>query len=184
MDMQVLRYSTIDSTNSECFRLYEAKETRGLGMPFCVIADVQTHGRGQFNRQWFSADSENLYISICFEPRYSVIEFNNFSTVLAYQIQKQIAEKWKLAVDVKSPNDLYFAGKKFGGILTESKIIGDKIAYAVTGVGININSDISKFPQELQSISTSLKAASGRYISKEIVVKIVIDSVNYLLEEN
>ena len=180
--MNILRYEIIDSTNTECVRLFEKQNENKLNLPFCVIAESQSQGRGQFDRKWFSNDTENLYISFCFIPKHPIHEFINFSTILAYQIKKNIHEKLNISIDVKAPNDLYFNGKKFGGILTESKIINDKIAYAVSGIGININCDMTKFPEELQKISTSLQEICNQYIDKTLIEQIVIDSINGLIK--
>ena len=180
--MEILRYKIIDSTNTECVRLVENIKKNNFDFPFCVIAESQSNGRGQFARKWFSEDTENLYISFCFVPKHPINEFINFSTILAYQIKKNIHENLNITIDVKTPNDLYFNGKKFGGILTESKIINDKITYAVSGIGININCDMTKFPVEIREFSTSLKEICNKHIDKTLIEQIVIDSISELIK--
>ena len=63
------------------------------------------------------------------------------------------------APDLKWPNDLLIEGKKFCGILTEMNAEVTRVRYIVVGIGINVNQ--ARFPEELQPIATSLRLASG-----------------------
>jgi len=55
-------------------------------------------------------------------------------------------------------------GKKCCGILTEMELIGDRVAFAVLGIGLNVNQ--SDFPGELGAQATSLRLAAGRVIDR------------------
>ena len=61
--------------------------------------------------------------------------------------------------DLKWPNDLLIDGKKFCGILTEMNAEATRVRYVVVGIGINVNQ--TRFPDELQPMATSLRLASG-----------------------
>ena len=65
----------------------------------------------------------------------------------------------RVAPDLKWPNDLLIEGKKFCGILTEMNAEVTRVRYVVVGIGINVNQ--ARFPEELQPIATSLRLASG-----------------------
>jgi BirA family biotin operon repressor/biotin-[acetyl-CoA-carboxylase] ligase len=177
--MKLFRYAAIDSTNQECFRKFD----RGESLPFIVVAKTQTHGKGQFGRTWYSADEHNLYISFAFIPKQIVQVFQNFSTIVAEQIADQLQSTFEISLKVKPPNDIYSNDKKLCGILTESRIINKEIIMAVTGIGLNVASDLSKFPSELQGQVTTLSDCCKRRISLPKVEKLVIDAM-YLLLSN
>ncbi len=43
------------------------------------------------------------------------------------------------ALKIKWPNDIYLGRKKAGGILIENRVMGDRLEYALAGIGLNIN---------------------------------------------
>jgi BirA family biotin operon repressor/biotin-[acetyl-CoA-carboxylase] ligase len=55
---------------------------------------------------------------------------------------------------IKWPNDLFIRTKKIGGILIENIVQGNKIKYAIIGIGLNVNQEY--FPANLKNV-TSLK---------------------------
>jgi len=61
--------------------------------------------------------------------------------------------------DLKWPNDLLIGGKKFCGILTEMSAEATRVRHIVVGIGINVNQ--RRFPEELQPIATSLQVTTG-----------------------
>jgi BirA family biotin operon repressor/biotin-[acetyl-CoA-carboxylase] ligase len=61
--------------------------------------------------------------------------------------------------DLKWPNDLLIDGKKFCGILTEMNGEATRVRYIVVGIGINVNQ--SRFPDDLAQSATSLRLATG-----------------------
>ncbi|MDR1907108.1 MAG: biotin--[acetyl-CoA-carboxylase] ligase [Puniceicoccales bacterium] len=175
--MEIFRYGEIDSTNSECFR----KFNRGQSVPFAVVAGIQTQGRGQFERTWYSSDTGNLYISFGFIPHQSPLEFQNFSTIVAQKITVRLQQIWDIPFTVKYPNDIYCDGKKLCGILTESRIINGEIVFAVTGIGLNVAGDLSQFPEELRSTATTLSACCRENISRLRVEGIIIATMETLV---
>ena len=52
-----------------------------IQFPFIVIANSQTHGRGQWGRKWESASHKNLYVSLAFRP---YINFHNHNQKLIF----------------------------------------------------------------------------------------------------
>lgn len=41
---------------------------------------------------------------------------------------------YHISLDVKFPNDIVYKGKKIGGILTETKLMGEMVEYLVIGI--------------------------------------------------
>jgi len=85
--------------------------------------------------------------------------------------QAAIREVTALDVDIRWPNDLLIDARKCGGILVETAaapVDRDQAAmlrYAVIGIGINLNH--SKFPEEIARLATSLRLERGREVSRE-----------------
>ena len=50
---------------------------------------------------------------------------------------------------------LFFIGKKIGGILTQTKLIGEQVEYLAIGIGLNTSQE--KFENEIKNIATSIK---------------------------
>jgi BirA family biotin operon repressor/biotin-[acetyl-CoA-carboxylase] ligase len=175
--MEILRYAVIDSTNSQCFRQFD----RGQLTPFALIAGTQTQGRGQFGRTWYSDDPQNLYISFGFIPHQSPQDFRNFSIVVAEKIADFLRKNFHLEPTVKYPNDILCRGKKLCGILTESRVVEGKIAFAVTGIGLNVGGDLFRFPEELREKITTLSQCCGREILREEVEAGIVGVMDSLL---
>ncbi len=49
-------------------------------------------------------------------------------------------------VQLKWPNDLVVESGKLGGILIESKTIGDRVSFVVVGIGLNVNLRKTQLP--------------------------------------
>ena len=92
---------------------------------------------------------------------------------LAYAAAKAIDKVTGVNVQIKWPNDLVLSGKKICGILTEMQMRDMEIEYVVVGVGINVNT--TKFPEELKDTATSLHLESGRMFDREKVVESVVE---------
>jgi BirA family biotin operon repressor/biotin-[acetyl-CoA-carboxylase] ligase len=178
--MEIFHYSSIDSTNSECFRKFDA----GQRVPFAVVAETQTQGRGQFDRKWYSADVGNLYVSFGFIPNQSLQDFQNYSIIVAQKIADQLQQIFGLAFTVKAPNDICFDGKKLCGILTESRVIDGHIIFAVVGIGLNVAGDLSRFPQELRTTATTLSVCCEKNVSCPTVKIVLVEAMEKLLSKS
>lgn len=172
-------YETVGSTNDVGVWLIE----HGISQPFFVTAQRQTNGRGQFNRVWYSGDRENLYISFVFCPNVMPDAFQNFSINVAERLVQKLSQELKIDLRIKFPNDIYCGDCKLCGILTESKIVEDRIRFAVTGIGLNISGDLSAFPQNIKNMATTLSACSNLYVSKKQVRGWVIEVMTKLIRE-
>ncbi|MGE5174470.1 MAG: biotin--[acetyl-CoA-carboxylase] ligase, partial [Betaproteobacteria bacterium] len=63
---------------------------------------------------------------------------------------------------------------KIGGILTEIRSDSEKINLAVIGIGVNVNSEVMDFPEELRGIVTSVRNEAGRTCSRVgIIIEIL-----------
>ena len=148
----------VDSTNDEAERQLAA----GRPTPFVVLARRQTQGRGRLGRVWHSADNGNLYASFVFRPHLAPGRMQTFTLWMGANLCELVANFCRLEPGIKWPNDLYFGGRKLGGMLTEARVDADQIRDLVFGLGLNVNSAPDALPPELARQATSLAACAGR----------------------
>lgn len=160
-------FITLDSTNQRCWDLRD----RGTPIPFVVIAQQQTAGRGQWGRQWQSPQG-GLYLSFAFAPNLPANDAPHLTLLSAWGIARALRDRG-LPVRLKWPNDLLLQGKKLGGIKSETRIRRDRIAEAVVGVGINWKNPVPDVGINLQSF---FAAQSGEcsLLSLEMLAAIAV----------
>jgi len=147
----------IDSTNDEAARQLGA----GRPAPFAVLARRQTRGRGRFGRVWHSEDSGNLYASFAFRPRVAPDRMQTFTLWMGVNLCELIANFTGLAPGLKWPNDIVFAGRKAGGMLTEARVDADQIRDLVFGLGLNVNGSSAGWPGDLPRRAAALADLTG-----------------------
>lgn len=130
---EVKIFEQIDSTNEYLLNHYRELPSGSL-----CLAESQTAGRGRRGRQWFSPISQNLYFSMLW--RYELAEISQISSlslVVAITIAETFEQLDVSDIQIKWPNDIYYQGKKMGGILIESRMDSNH-AYLVIGIGLNL----------------------------------------------
>ncbi len=132
-----------------------------------VIAANQTEGRGRLGKNWCSVAGKGLYCSIIVRPELAVENYAKITLVAGLAVAFVLDRMTGLCSQLKWPNDIYFSGKKIGGILTESSALNcsSMARYAVVGIGINANHCIADFPVELREIVTSITIETGDKIA-------------------
>ncbi|MEM6450637.1 MAG: biotin--[acetyl-CoA-carboxylase] ligase [Cyanobacteria bacterium P01_D01_bin.105] len=158
-------FETLPSTSTKLWDMLAKGATAGT----VVIAQAQTHGRGQRGRKWQSS-SGGLYLSLALEPHWPVTHIAQLTCMSAWGIAIAF-NNLGIPVKIKWPNDLFFEGKKLGGILTETKLSqtasvssadqrhanpSPRVRQAVIGVGINWHNLVPKTATTLATILESL----------------------------
>ncbi|HUJ42235.1 MAG TPA: biotin--[acetyl-CoA-carboxylase] ligase [Opitutaceae bacterium] len=147
----------VDSTNDEAERQLAAGRTT----PFVVLARRQSRGRGRFGRVWHSEDNGNLYASFAFRPQLVPGRMQTLTLWMGANLCELVANFCHIEPGIKWPNDLYFAGRKLGGMLTEARIDADQIRDLVFGLGLNVNSARTVLPAALAAQATTLADSAG-----------------------
>lgn len=140
-----LLFSTLPSTNT-----YLKENYRNLPNYTVAIAKHQTAGRGRMDRIW--VDGDDLLLSVLIKDSLEPNKIPQLALVAAAAVWKTLAPY--LAVEIKWPNDIVYRDRKISGILIESVIISTTLAALIIGIGINVNT--KKFPEELFQKATSL----------------------------
>ncbi len=159
MNFNILRFETIDSTNTEAAKHAKLGAREGL----CIIAGQQTAGRGRHGRIWFSNRDSGLYLSVLLRPKIES-RFLPLITLMTGVAVHDTLLKFGLKPDIKWVNDVLVRGKKISGILAEALETDAGLA-VVVGIGININS--SGLPPGISVAATSVEEETGRTITVE-----------------
>lgn len=125
--MEIYSYPVLPSTQDLAKELLKKKK-----LPFAVTALEQTKGYGKQGRTFYSPKN-GLYLSVCLEKKQNPLLTLAVGTAAADLLRA----RYGLEIGLKWVNDLYFQGKKVGGILTEQVEGG-----IVVGLGLNLGSEL------------------------------------------
>jgi BirA family biotin operon repressor/biotin-[acetyl-CoA-carboxylase] ligase len=165
---RIYHFFKIDSTNAVAMRLGEAGEPHGT----LVLAEEQTSGRGREGRSWISEKSAGIYCSILLRPPIPPAHAPLLTLVAGLAARDAAADDLDRPPDIRWPNDLLAGGRKFCGILTEMHAEPDRVHHAVVGIGMNVNQ--TKMPEELAEIATSLRIETGTIHSRlELLIRLL-----------
>ena len=126
----------------------------------CCLAEVQTKGRGRFQRVWQTYPYKSLAFSFLLYDFQEVIPL-----VLCCSLHRVLNEKYKAKVAIKWPNDIYYDNKKLSGILVESYPLSNNKRAYVVGIGLNIFTDEDKL-----DMVGFLQDATNVEISREVLL--------------
>ena len=159
--MELVKYrESVDSTNN-CLR---EMAFSGAVSGQVVLANEQTDGRGQRGRRFISPKDKGIYLSMLFRPETLPSDMNAITVWTAVAVSNAIENVCGVRPSVKWVNDLLLNQKKLCGILTEMSVESESghVQQVVIGIGLNVNEDISDFPEELRERVTSLKMETGQ----------------------
>lgn len=154
------------STNADAFTLARNGEKEGA----CVLADMQTGGRGRLGRKWLAPPGSSILTSIILRPDISPVHAPMMTLAAGVAAHRAIKRVTDLNPHIKWPNDILVNDRKVAGILTEMLAESDRVHFIILGIGVNVNLDIKDMPDEILKIATSLKVETGRAISRNHIL--------------
>lgn len=130
------------------------------------VAEQQSAGRGRRGRSWHSPSGANIYLSVlwCFPqvpPHLSTL-----SLVTGLAVAEALASSGLQGHGVKWPNDIYYQGKKLGGILLESVGALNRV---VLGIGLNVNM-LPEAGAGIEQAWTSLQQIQGQPLDRHPLI--------------
>ena len=168
--LSVRLYKTIDSTNTEARRQYEA----GLHGPALLISEEQTAGRGRHGRTFYSPAETGIYMTVLFPVDASFEDARRATAKTAVSVYRGLRDVTGLSAGIKWVNDLYLYGKKICGILVETVLSDGGVKALIVGIGINLTTE--DFPEELREKAGSVGLAPDR-------TELVREILTYLFRE-
>lgn len=168
-------FEEIDSTNDRARELAEDGAAAGE----LVVAERQRQGRGRRGRTWHSAGGENLTFSLVLRPGLALARAPELTLAAGVALCEVLREA-SFDARLKWPNDIWIAGRKVGGILTETAGDQSGLRYAVLGIGLNVNA--SAFPPELADLATSLRLVRGEALPRALLLAAILERLELWLE--
>lgn len=157
----------VDSTNDR-LKAWAADAAYPAGT--VLLADYQTAGRGRLDRRWEAPSGAALLLSILLRPGWPA-ERGAWLTMLAGLAAAEAIEAVSgLPAALKWPNDVVLQQAdgwgKVGGVLLDAALDDGALAYAVVGIGLNVNVPGEALPETGVTPgalpATSLLAAAGQ----------------------
>jgi BirA family biotin operon repressor/biotin-[acetyl-CoA-carboxylase] ligase len=157
MELQHHHFERLESTNT--LALEWARQGAAHGT--LISAAQQDGGRGRAGRSFFSPLG-GLYFSLILRPRLEGEDFPLLTLAAGLGLCQGLHARVQVQPWLKWPNDLYWAEKKLGGILTESgPLRAGSPDFVVLGVGINVAPLPEQLPAALLGKISTL-AEAGR----------------------
>lgn len=174
MNINILRYDTLGSTNTEAANQARVGAAEGV----CVVADRQTAGRGRHGREWVSTEGSGLYFSIVLRPKIEMRLLPLITLMTGVAVHDTLKE-FGLKPDIKWVNDILIGEDKISGILAETVETPMGVA-VIVGIGINLTS--SNFPEELATTATSIEMETGNSVTPDELAERLTHYLSYFYD--
>ncbi|MEP6788276.1 MAG: biotin--[acetyl-CoA-carboxylase] ligase, partial [Acidobacteriota bacterium] len=171
MNFNIIRYDTVESTNTEAAKQAKLGADEGL----CIIAGEQTAGRGRYGRTWVSEKNAGLYFSIVLRPKLEPRSLPLTTLMTGVAVYDALRE-FGIQPDIKWVNDILVGDKKISGILAETVDTPRGLA-VVVGIGVNITS--RNFPDEIANLATSIEAETGKRVATDELAEVLTRYLSY-----
>lgn len=169
----------LDSTNR-----YAREQAENFSCPgLVVLAEMQTAGRGRRGKTWVSPFAANIYMSLVWDFPQGAQALEGLSLAIGVAVRRALIKLDISGIQLKWPNDIFFKGRKLGGILLE--MIGDinGACSVIVGVGLNVSmadSYVLEIDQEWTDLSRSSKVKISRnQLSAILIIEIFNVLVNF-----
>lgn len=187
--MRVIRLEEVDSTNNFLKEMGNKKNYD------CVIASMQTSGKGRRGNTWVSQNGMALFSFLVAESDIEEEDYLKIPLISGIAVLRGLKKIEAFDYKFKWTNDIYLDGKKLCGILVE-KISG----WFVIGIGINVNnlantgsSEKLKYSSDtgsseefgnLENIAISLRGKSGKFYNIEDIILTIVNEFKNIVKND
>lgn len=126
-------HPTLDSTNTYLLTGARAGWPSGA----VCLAERQTAGRGRQGRNWLTPFGASLALSLLWRFDVPPEALGGLSLVTGIAVVRALRDSGVPEVGLKWPNDVWWRGRKLGGILLESGGTAEMF-HVVAGIGLNV----------------------------------------------
>jgi|GEM_PF-3331624 len=173
----IICYDCVSSTNKIIYKIMNMnKKKYGI-----CISEMQTFGIGSRYKIWQSPFGYNIYISILWTFKYSMLSKISILNILVAIVSVKILQKYKVGkyIKIKWPNDIFYNDQKIGGILIERYFDKNKMIKCIIGIGIN--GYLSNFlKKKILQNSTSFFEETGKILDRN---SFIADLINQLISD-
>jgi len=154
---QIKVFNEISSTNDYLLR---DKKYHKIEKFTVLLAEYQSKGKGRLGKNWTSPFGSSINLTIGSKVKAEVKNLSTLPIVVGKGISSLINREINIQIDIKPPNDLYFKGKKMGGILVESVVKENDHLYLVIGLGLNTKTNLEWLDKKIGNASIDLSSAT------------------------
>ena len=129
---------TVDSTN----RLLAASTPPPAGQAAVCVAEIQQAGRGRRGRTWLAPFGSGICLSLAWSFEDLPPSISAVGLAVGVAVVRVLRNAGAADVGLKWPNDLFYRGRKLGGILIELRGESSGPAQVVIGIGLNLRMPI------------------------------------------
>ncbi len=126
--------AVIDSTNQ-----YMMAQLDRWQKGECVLAEMQTAGRGRRGRQWHSPFGSQFIMSMYWRLDDGPGAAMGLSLAIGVAVVRALEAQGYHGLSLKWPNDIYMSRRKLAGILVEMSAAVGGLCHLVIGIGVNLN---------------------------------------------
>jgi len=175
---QIHYFTELGSTQE--LAIYMAENDSEVVNGTAILAEQQDKGRGRLKSRWISPDG-GIWLSIILKPLMHASKSPLLGFAAALAVCETIAQQTSLESKVKWPNDILINHRKVCGILLDAATKGDRVEYAVIGIGINANVDIEKILPYLDdnkhalSVTSLKNELSGKCVNRAAFLRLLLE---------
>ena len=168
---------SLDSTNAEALRLLPSAPV----LPFYVLAERQTSGRGRRGRSWVSPFGENIYYSLVLRIEGGMRQLEGMSLAVGLALLQVVRDYGVSSAGLKWPNDVLVGERKLAGILLELSGDPADVCHVVIGIGLNVNM-LAADSGAINQPWTSMRAQLGHQLDRNELVRALNRQLSHYLE--
>lgn len=170
-------FKEVMSTNTVAKFFSENDAPNGL----VIISEKQTNAKGRSGKPWESPLG-GVWLSIILSPPIEQNKIPIITLATGLAVERAFERLGITNSEIKWPNDVLIDDKKVCGILTEAIAKFNTIERVIIGVGIDVNIDVDKLPEELQEGTGSLKNSTGKEYDENEVIRIFLEEFEKIYE--
>ena len=158
-DVQVFR--EVSSTSDFLQRAAADGPIKGVA----CVAESQHAGRGRRGNGWVATPYRNLMFSLGWEYPQWPDTLTTFGLAAAVAVARELTALGAEGVGLKWPNDLWWQGRKLGGLLIDVRGETSGMCSIMIGVGVNVeiaDADGERIPQPWADLSAVMGTAPDR----------------------
>jgi BirA family biotin operon repressor/biotin-[acetyl-CoA-carboxylase] ligase len=171
-------FPELGSTNDQLKQMARAGTESAPPHGTILLTDFQSQGRGRLNRRWEAPVDSSLLMSVLFRPDWPAERANWLTMLVSLAVAEVVEAETAVRTGIKWPNDIMVwqdgGWRKVGGLLLEADMAANgRLAWAVVGVGINVNMTADQLPPA-HTTPSSLQLAAGRPIARRALLMAIL----------
>ena len=168
----------LESTNTYLMK----KLSSGQAHASCVVANLQTNGRGRRGRTWQAGLGASLTFSLLWRFQCGASALSGLSLAVGVALVRTLHSFGISQAQLKWPNDVLIGREKLAGILIELQGDMEGPSAAVIGIGINLSLP-TNLKQQIDQPATDLASASVTSINPNELLGVLLKHLAMLLRD-